>query len=83
MRQNDLLIAYNLYIRLFFILASAFWVLLWLLPGLAVGGVIGDSLVQLLFFVSMAFVPPTLAYIFFFRFVPWFRKRIKTAGTQI
>jgi hypothetical protein len=63
--------------KFFFLLVSAFWVLLWLLSGFAAGSVFGDSVGQLSFFCLMAFGPPALAYCFFFRFIPWLRRRGK------
>lgn len=53
------------------------WVLFWVLSGLSVGGVLGDSIPQLLFFLGMAFLPPALIYLSVFRLFPWFLRRIK------
>ena len=68
--------------HLFGVLAVA-WILFWLASALAIGSLMGDSIPQLLFFVGMAFLPPTLIYLLLFRFIPLVIKKFKKQAAQI
>jgi hypothetical protein len=68
--------------HLFGVVAFA-WAALWLLSALAVGGVMGDSPLQLLTFIGMALVPPAALYLLFFRLLPSVFKRLKNRSAQI
>lgn len=63
--------------KLAFILMALMWVFLWVASGLAVGGVLGDSLPQLGFFIGIALVPPILFYVLLFSLIPWIWKKIR------
>lgn len=62
--------------HLFGVLA-VFWILYWLAAALTIGSLMGDSIPQLLFFIGMAFLPPLLLFVLFFRVVPRIAKRFK------
>ncbi len=64
-------------------LATMAWVLLWLVSAVTIGGLMGDSVTQLLAFVGMAFVPPTLLYLLLFRMLPRMLGRFRKSATQL
>jgi hypothetical protein len=69
-------------LKLPFGLAAAAWILLWLFSAGAAGGVLGDSRLQLLFFLGMAFLPPICFYLLLFEALPRIVGRFRRKATQ-
>jgi hypothetical protein len=68
--------------HLFYLLSIA-WALMWIATGLSIGSLMGDSVPQLLFFVGMAFVPPSLLFLLFFRAIPYIIRRFSKAVPHV
>jgi hypothetical protein len=61
---------------LFGVLAVA-WILLWLASAVTIGSMMGDSIPQLLLFLGMALLPPTILYFLLFEALPQVLKRFR------
>jgi hypothetical protein len=68
--------------QLFGVITAA-WILYVLSMALAIGGLFGDSVPQLLMFLGMALIPPALLYLLLFRLLPWIVRRFKRPATQV
>jgi len=64
-------------------LAAAAWILFILASAVVIGSVMGDSIPQLLMFLGMALMPPSLLYLLLFRVLPRIVRRFKRPATQI
>ena len=67
--------------KLAFCLIALLWAFLWVGLALTAGGVFGDSLLQLSFFLGVAFVPPALAYGLLFKLLPWMWNKVRGTRT--
>jgi hypothetical protein len=64
-------------------LAAAAWILFILASAVVIGSVMGDSIPQLLMFLGMALLPPSLLYLLLFHVLPRIVRRFKKPATQI
>jgi len=64
-------------------LAAAAWIFFILASAVTIGSLMGDSIPQLLMFLGMALLPPSVLYLLLFRVLPRIVRRLKRPATPI